>query len=441
MNFKTKTSTVISVLITLLIVSLVFYTYPWADDYGYFNILINKDIIDFAVQSYNGWDGRSVSIEAILMFFTYKYVPVQATIFLKTIFFILSCYLTSKISNVIKYNDGIVFNFTLLLTLFFIGLKSSVAEVIFWVCGGYIYSFLIIVIFLYLIKSQKEKYAVFISFFLGMAGPNNFLIGAGVIGLRLLFEVINEKKFKIFKISYLMPVCIGFLIILLAPGNTSRGFELENLESYKVLTNLTSTYILYSLNLIFDWKFFIALSFLIALFFPNQTSLLSTSRKIEIIGLIIIFSILLIPFAIAGVYATRSFWPNAIILFLLIQNVVGYVLEKYKNNTAWFMSLINRYRYSAFIILQLFFIGYLAKQHYFAYPVYQQYIQREEYIKSQALQGVDELCIYPLDFSKRSIIHSSKDISNIEYLNFIGEGMEKYYQIDSIYICNDTITE
>ena len=424
-----------SLLIIVSLLSLSYWTFPWADDYGIFALIRNNDILSTAKYFYLNWDGRIISPEGLFMLFTYKYLPVKLTILIKSLVFIYSMYLISKL--IFKSKASLI-NMILIVFIFFFGLRSSVSDMIYWTCGSYAYSFLIILLFLHSLNRKKEKsiWVIILAFLLGFAGPNNFLIAFSIILIQFFNNYIENGTFQIRKVKYLIFSILGFCMILIAPGNSKRGFNLQELSLPNLINKILNNYTQYNFQLFDDFKIFILLCVLLGLIWDIKTQLFSKNIVKEFSFFTIVYLILLFPYAIAEKYEIRSFWPNALILLLGLINLTSFFKEKAKKTSQSInFSLLKKLKPYLILAILLFFFFYIFRQHLKAKEVHHQFLVREQTILTKKKDGLTNFCIKELDFSNRSFIHSSKDISEISYLNYIGEGMEKYYEVDSLWKC------
>ncbi len=395
----------------------------------------NRDFLPFSWSQYNTWDGRAISLEGIFMLFTYEYLPVKLIILIKLAVFVGANYLLVRLTTKHKGKRAVV-STVLFIGIFFIGLKNSVAEVLFWACGGYIYSLLLLILFLKAVSSKSSSfiYLLCLSFLIGLSGPNNFLIAASLLSIKLFINYRQKRQLAADKIILLGVSLLGFCIVLFAPGNAGRGFEYTDLEWSGLFYQLVANYLKYTLRLLIDLKFLILLAGFISALISIRSSLFKSSLKREIIYLSLLFSVLLVPYALADKYVLRSLWPNALILFFIVTNGMQWI--KFKLQKSFSPTLKNQLRMAVPMLLlffQLSFIYYIADQHFRASRIYDQFKMRETYILSQRQKSL--FCIHPLNYSNRSIIHTGKDISTVPYLHFVGEGMENYYGIDSLYVC------
>lgn len=232
-----------------------FNKFAWADDYSFQMMLKNNNLFEWAWERYLTFDGRHLTIWGLIQGFNIKYLPLQLTIALYFIVFAFGIAIIFKqlfFTNITNKQNAIISILTIILS-FLIIYRAHAFETIYWSVGG-LYSLILggFACWFYLlgkIEFTKERYFFKMAFYI-----LSLLIGSSTQNLSvailfiLLFKIIIEKKWKNsqLQIGFLL-VLAGTLIISLAPGNTSRGLNVNSIDFsiLGLINNFTSLNIQY----------------------------------------------------------------------------------------------------------------------------------------------------------------------------------------------------
>lgn len=237
---KTKTRKVlilVSIFLTVLVLNMI--TPLIMDDFNYTygldgRIQSIKDIINYQIWFYNNWGGRNVAHFLAQFFLMNNKLLFNIT---NSLMYTLLIYLIYKI---IKGTSEDKPNYLILIHLGLWFFTPAFGQAFIWLTGScnYLWTTTIILIFinLFIKFSNSKKYNLvqnILFFILGIiAGWTNENAGASLIVLLLVFIGIRLKleKKNINKIQVvgIIGVVLGFLIMIMAPGNYIRSNAYEN---------------------------------------------------------------------------------------------------------------------------------------------------------------------------------------------------------------------
>lgn len=239
---------------TVIISFVAFYIYniltPLMSDDLMFDKSLYHSVADIFIQEYHQymtWNGRSV-LQVILKIFS---------ICPKSVFDVFNsiCYVWTML--LIYWNirgrkayDSFLY---MLINLFVWIFAVDFSQTMLWLGGAcnYLWGIMIILNFItayrYLLKKTEMKNEGMISivlFFLGvLAGWGNENTSGGAILIVLLLTAVyfyENRKIKPWMISGLGGVGVGFLFLLMAPGNKIRGDLMREQETYEGISALIS---------------------------------------------------------------------------------------------------------------------------------------------------------------------------------------------------------
>lgn len=229
---KFNMTKIILVIIFFLFLVLNILTPIIADDFGYaLNLDKNhlrgiKDIINFQIVHYNTWGGRTIA-HTIAQFFLM--LPKWIFNICNSFCFTYLVYLIYKISKNNKKDNPILILF-IFLTLYFI--VPVFGQDTLWLTGSanYLWTTTIVLFLINIIignlKLKNNIYSSCFVFLIGIcAGWTNENTAFGLIVILTLLTVkekIETKSISPLKITGIIGSILGFLIMILAPGNYIR---------------------------------------------------------------------------------------------------------------------------------------------------------------------------------------------------------------------------
>ena len=225
-------------------------TFYWADDYGFMLNLNSKGVVNNCIYGYYNWDGRFLTIGALVQGFFLKYIAIEYI----TLFWSL-CFLGSGlfIYCILDYEIGfkkittkhyILYSILMSIVLW-LGSLTHFNETIYWGTGG-VYSFNLLLGTLWIVwflQMQKNDYhfiikVLFILFSI-ITGSSTQNLSIGLITLLIITVIIdyfNNRKTNLkYNAILFTALTIGLLIIILAPGNFKR---MQNIDGIGV-SNIT----------------------------------------------------------------------------------------------------------------------------------------------------------------------------------------------------------
>lgn len=220
-------------LIFISILLLNIFTPLIADDYGY-SFGVNGrlhsfiDVIEKQIQHYFTWGGRSVAhtiAQTFLLFPKILFSIANSCVYLLLIWLI---YLNIKGINKKEYP---IILLLIHLCLWFV--VPAFGQDCLWLIGScnYLWTTTIILLFLYLFRTSKRNDNLFksIGFLLlgiiaGWTNENTaFGLIVATVGILLISKFEYKEKITKWKISGLVGTIVGFVILIIAPGNYVRN--------------------------------------------------------------------------------------------------------------------------------------------------------------------------------------------------------------------------
>ncbi len=399
----------------------VFFKFPVADDYGYFHVLKFSNVFTFMFENYMNWDGRFLSLEAFLMSFGYKYLPVQFIVLIKffvylSILYICSDYFSKKQENRFKL-------FLIVFVLITISLKQSFFEVVLWSCGGYIYTMFFVVVYLkYLKDSSNRGIKLFFLFLFGLTSPNIALFYF-LTTLESLTKINTANLFNWLKNNYLEVVMIflSFSIVLFSPGNESRGFKFGSVS----IEQFANSYISYSFYFVKS-AFYIFLSgFLVSLLgIVNREWKINNFRVLAILLSFNIISIM--PYALAGHFPLRALWINYF-AFFGVAFIIGTMIKRNKI----ILKVTNDLKLIQHIVVVIVISGsiFISYSAFKSVKLGVDFYEREKVIERH--DSNDDVVVNMINMNKRSFLDSYKDITT-DSTHWINKHAAEYYDVKSI---------
>lgn len=225
MNFKSIFLFLLALVGFLQFAQNAFYVWNWGDDYLIKVILQKTSVINFLINDYFTFDGRSLSLGYFISRFGLStQMTAFATIVASGLFFGCAIILTQILNGKIKLKSADFFIYTVFFTgvLWFCSF-NSLYQTLYWQTGMlYVVEvFLFYAIYYLLNYSKIHSFGMFIlSIIAGLASP-------GAV-LAILFVLIVEyfsKKEALFRKRHLTSILgfsLGLIIVLAAPGNINR---------------------------------------------------------------------------------------------------------------------------------------------------------------------------------------------------------------------------
>lgn len=425
-------------LIFLLMYNITRYVTLALDDYSYImsdgNIITNlNEIIEFQLNHYFGWGGRSVTHTIAQLFFINDfqvYYILNSLAFLVTI---LAIYL--NVTGKFEVNNKLL----MLITCAFCIFQPVFWETNLWITGSANYMWggmlvlLAILPFRFYVETKKESketnkillVLVNIFAFIGsiLAGWTNENTAAAMLVIMVLYYIyikfIEKKKITSWMWSIFIGGCIGFAFMILAPGNFLRSslFEdsagiikyIERLGTcFELLKGSGFLYVIgiLSLGLIFQK-------------FPKERNDVNICWIYAIAAIVSVLVMLLSPyFPRRALYGTICFMT--IVLGIIFKNI---------NLDNKILKIVCNICFCGLIFLTGIIYVYSVDE---MKESYNEYILRDKYIKEQISLGEMDIIVNTSIFPANGIItKSATDISE-DSSNWINSSLSRYYGINSI---------
>ncbi len=188
-----------------------------------------SDILQSQYNHYNIWGGRSV-VHTIDQFLLLLDKPIMDV--LNSLAYISYVYLIYYICKK-KVSSDVLFFILINISIWF--LQPAFFSTVIWLTGAsnYLWGTLIIILFVYPYflfftgKKSKESIGRTLLFFLvgilaGWTNENTALAMIFIIISFIVYPKIKGEKLKFWAVSGLIGVCIGYIIMVMAPGNYVR---------------------------------------------------------------------------------------------------------------------------------------------------------------------------------------------------------------------------
>ena len=390
----------ISVIIFIIIFSLNLLTIKVADDYGY---SISNGIIDIfnkEIVQYFTWNGRSIA-HIIARFF----LSLPKIIFdiANSLVFVYMLNLMYRLITKAK-DDHILF---LMITCAVFLFVPFFGQTILWETGSCNYLWMTTIILQFLYFYQYDiKINAFVLFVLGiLAGWSNENTGGACILIALSLSIIRyieQKKVPNRLVSGLIGAIIGFLMLVLAPGNAMRAMEFANDNStlYTIVHDFTSAIRVIKEGMIY---FIVSYVFLMLVLWKSERKILLVASIFMVAAIADVGAIILSP---VPVLWDRSMFGAAILSIISLGMLISGLDKKV---------LINKYLANGTLALMVvvsclrlghayFDIGYIFVQNY----------QRNQYIQEQKIQGNLDPIVFQFDsefLSTYNAVYGLNDIT------------------------------
>lgn len=299
-----------------------------------------------------------------------------------------------------------------------------------WVSGSgnYLWCSVIILIFLlpYRLNIEQKKYFkdnfinIVIMFLLGIiAGWTNENTGGGMILLQMLFMLYyfkNKINLPKWSISGLIGSIIGFILLVVAPGNYTRPNQ--GVSLIKRLGSLfTNSY---------ETMFIpIVILTILLIIFINTTS---KNRKKELLLPLMYFivSIAAIGALILSPYAPKRTWFGPVV-FIIIS--IGYIYSKLDFNN----SIIKQISVICMILFTFSFTYEYAEKYQDIKTTYNQISKQIKLIEDEKAKGNSNITISKFK-NPQSEYNAFKNTANLskDKDSWFNSWMAKYYGVDSI---------
>lgn len=409
------------------------------DDYGYYakTSSISTILLD-EYHQYMTWTGRSV-VHVVLRLFT-KLPKVFFDIYNSILFSVL-LYQIVAIASIKKEKIKDFFAVKTVIVFFFLWVFSpSFNEVFLWMSGAvnYLTAMVIMLSFILIyyrrfnetdVNTQSKKKIVGL-FLLGiLAGWCNENTSGGtlfiVIILTALFCLYKKEKIEGWMLSGIIGNIIGFLFMMLAPGNDIRAtyFKRNNLSLIWKLIDALPT-ISNGLQQNFLFPMSIAISLILFSVWRNKITVQNLlSSLFFLAGFITIGVLAISPAAIAW---SRSYFGGTIFIFISILISISDLLETSHSVDKLIVSGITGY--VAMIFLFSFISGTIdIGRNYLSYK------EQAQSIEQQIGEGKQDIVVSPLTYKPKTHypVYGLGDITT-DKDNHRNKSVAAYWHIKSI---------
>jgi hypothetical protein len=229
-----------------------FYVWSWGDDYLIKVILQKTTVINFLINDYVSFDGRSLSLVYFISRFGLStQTTAFATIVASAMFFVCAIILTLILQNKTKVKPAEFFiNAVFFTAVLWLCSFNSLHQTLYWQTGMlYVVEVFLFYVVYYLLNFTKiHSYWLFIlSIIAGIASPGAVL--AILLVLMIEYFSNNESSVRKRHLGSILGFSIGLLIVIASPGNFYR-LQMEGGMDQKAFSDIHEMY--FRLNQFFN---------------------------------------------------------------------------------------------------------------------------------------------------------------------------------------------
>lgn len=390
------------------------------------------DLIKLEYEQYMGWTGRSVGHFILRCFLMCD--KMVFNIFNSIAFVALTLFMYYNIEGRKKWDVFVYLLINLLMWIFGV----SFSQTVLWETGAcnYLWGSAIIMGYISLFKycmnkdcSKKADIAISVGLFiLGIfSGWCNENTSGGCILLLCIwiaFYVQKHKKMRIWMITGVVGNLIGFLIMILAPGNINRKLSVEEGEEHTGLMRLVSR-ILKCNNAIYE-SFFVLIAICIAAFILVRLQKAVWEKSKNMLIFFFVFVATCYALVLAPEPMRRAYFGAGI--FLIISCIQG-IVDIIDNDI-----YIRAVKLSAVSIMSLYFLFTYIECGADLARIYRDSNERVAYIQEQSALGNKDITVPVLhpDFENKYSAAYLGDLSTEDREYWINKGYAGYYGVGSI---------
>jgi hypothetical protein len=436
-------------------------TWRWADDFALYVSLRDISILEHMWNFYMQWDGRFLSLGAFLQSFAIKYLPHELSTLMWTSFFIISSYLfveliilEMNITNQI-IRDKLIFT-AMFASVFWIGIKSHIAETVYWATGG-VYSFsncigLLYALTLVCLRNNKvNTYSIFTYLYFFIISIVSGMLSHSLtpaLWVLLFFNWIDSRYFiksrqDMMFLLAAIGLAVATAIVFFAPGNFVRAAHIT--DSFVIrLDVLAKNYIRVLIYYCQLSTLLVCLSIICGFVFyyikqPNACFYRNINyhngiiflRYLLIIGKYFCATLAtIVPFIVlpnVAVPRASIFFMTFLTIFLTITIIlINDLLSKL--NLAYF-----QFRSIAYIIVSMLYfvqLGIVGIQLHYGLNIKHQISIREQYLMTPELKNSD-VVLPPMKLSHIPFSLRFNDITS-DATDWINQAVANYYGLRSI---------
>ena len=279
--------------------------------------------------------------------------------------------------------------------------------------------------------NSKEHGVVFalLMFILGIISGwcnenTGFAICATTFLLLCYLFFIKKQKLTLWQITGFVGMCIGFLVLVLSPGNGARLHQMESTGNFDYFAHIFHALGIYGLTLLECLPILIALIYQLYLCYSHK---LFKKHQDFFVGFLYVFLVGFLALTImvfSPNFPARSSAPFTI--FVISANVALYLLLKQENVKVMPKTLM----YSMYAVFGIYFLVTSSNCIYGLNTLNQDMAKRTELVQEKIAKGEKNLLVEPLTVeTSRYIFVADVRVKKDFYANLI---MSRYYHIDSI---------
>jgi len=355
-------------IISIGVLSILFFNNPTADDFCYNSQSRNLGFWNAQLSWYNDWTGRYFSSAVLSIkplvsnsFLIYKLIPIILLISL----FISIYYLISILFVNLKKRDFFILTF-FIVVLYLIQMPS-VSQGFYWLAGSVTYqlsNILTIILFCFLIKlieTNKRKYLILsIIFTILIIGSNeaSMLLIDFLICVIFIFKYLQHKKINHSLLILLLFSILFSIIVVKSPGTAARVATYSNKPQilYAIFKSILAV-----ISYLGIWLPFIFIFIFIYFDYFNKIPANQPSKFFNVDPVFVFIIVCSIPFIgfFIGYWGQGFLTPPRTINSIYLYFVIGFIyltfviFFKLKKHNDKFISFSNWVKYFLFFIIIL----------------------------------------------------------------------------------------
>lgn len=443
-----------------LIVGFSFFTFPSSDDFSLYMDLSKCSVFEHAGNMYHNWDGRSLSIPALMQYTLLKYCTSQVSTFVWALIFIFNAFLLLKIllfelDVSVKSNKQLLVLWGFTAITLWLGFHGHISQTVYWSTGGiYIMASSFALAWIYcllkFLKSNTKQHLskqillFVLSIIAGTLSQNLITALIVFLGICFLLQSVDNRKLGLFVVVF-VGLLVGASILLSAQGNYNRaslGPNTLQLHPWKMVYHSVYTLAYYcykSIVLVFLSGVFAVLLFQ-DVGVNGKSNYISNPTKWNIFlqllangkWLIVALATLLIFIVVPDFVSSRTaiFFMFFIVLFIV--TAIHWFAQNTRLNNFLKRFANERLKQKVMLTTFIVFIALISYHYYAANLINAELTERKKQLLNPVNRGKD-VCVaaiqFPIPFSLKF------DDIKADSTFWINSSVAKYYGLRTVRLC------